>query len=80
MDRLIEAINTTQNPSVVGLDPTEALVPAQVVASFADEGREEFLACDAEKFGIIFPEFHSGCVFNFGANIRFFSMSWSIFA
>lgn len=40
MDRLIEAINTTQNPSVVGLDPTEALVPAQVVASFADEVRE----------------------------------------
>ena len=40
MDRLIEAINKTQNPSVVGLDPTEALVPAQVVASFADEVRE----------------------------------------
>ena len=40
MDRLIEAIDTTQNPSVVGLDPTEALVPAQVVASFADEVRE----------------------------------------
>ena len=27
MDRLIEAIDNTQNPSVVGLDPTEALVP-----------------------------------------------------
>ena len=37
MDRLIEAIDNTQNPSVVGLDPTEALVPPQVVASFADE-------------------------------------------
>ena len=35
MDRLIEAIDNTQNPSVVGLDPTEALVPPQVVASFA---------------------------------------------
>ena len=34
MDRLIEAIDNTQNPSVVGLDPTEALVPPQVVASF----------------------------------------------
>ena len=27
MDRLIEAIESKQNPSVVGLDPTEALVP-----------------------------------------------------
>ena len=36
MDRLIEATDNTQNPSVVGLDPTEALVPPQVVASFAD--------------------------------------------
>ena len=41
MDRLIEAIAATQNPSVVGLDPTEALVPAQVVASFADEIADE---------------------------------------
>lgn len=40
MDRLIEAIDNTQNPSVVGLDPTEALVPPQVVASFADEVRD----------------------------------------
>ena len=32
MDRLIEAIDNTQNPSVVGLDPTEALGPRQVVA------------------------------------------------
>lgn len=40
MDRLIEAIERTQNPSVVGLDPTPALVPPQVVASFADEVRE----------------------------------------
>ncbi|RSX53316.1 orotidine 5'-phosphate decarboxylase [Bifidobacterium goeldii] len=37
MDRLIEAIENAQNPSVVGLDPTPALVPPQVVASFADE-------------------------------------------
>ena len=29
MDRLIEAIEAKQNPSVVGLDPTEALVPEQ---------------------------------------------------
>lgn len=40
MDRLIAAINATQNPSVVGLDPTEALVPPQVVASFAEEVRD----------------------------------------
>lgn len=40
MDRLIEAIENAQNPSVVGLDPTEALVPPQVVASFADEVRD----------------------------------------
>ena len=40
MDRLIAAINATQNPSVVGLDPTEALVPPQVVAGFADEVRD----------------------------------------
>ena len=40
MDRLIQAIEHMQNPSVVGLDPTPALVPAQVVDSFADEVRE----------------------------------------
>ncbi|NEG55545.1 orotidine-5'-phosphate decarboxylase [Bifidobacterium platyrrhinorum] len=40
MDRLIDAINETQNPSVVGLDPTEALVPPQVTAGFADEVRD----------------------------------------
>ncbi|MBW3093008.1 orotidine-5'-phosphate decarboxylase [Bifidobacterium sp. 82T10] len=40
MDRLIEAIENAQNPSVVGLDPTPALVPPQVVASFADEVRD----------------------------------------
>lgn len=37
MDRLIEAIEAAQNPSVVGLDPTPALVPPQVVDSFAQE-------------------------------------------
>lgn len=31
MDRLIEAIEAKQNPSVVGLDPTSALVPTQVL-------------------------------------------------
>ena len=30
MDRLIEAIEAKQNPSVVGLDPSEALVPAEL--------------------------------------------------
>ncbi|MEE1296208.1 MAG: orotidine-5'-phosphate decarboxylase [Bifidobacterium sp.] len=37
MDRLIEAIEAAQNPSVVGLDPTPALVPPQVIDSYADE-------------------------------------------
>ncbi len=41
MDRLIDAINATQNPSVVGLDPTRALVPPQVVDSFTDEIAQE---------------------------------------
>ncbi len=41
MDRLIEVIEDKQNPSVVGLDPTEALVPKQVVASFAEEIAEQ---------------------------------------
>ena len=41
MDRLIEAIEAKQNPSVVGLDPTEALVPAQIVAGFAEEISEQ---------------------------------------
>ena len=36
MDRLIEAIEEAQNPSVVGLDPTPALVPPQVVDSFTE--------------------------------------------
>lgn len=40
MDRLIEAIEDTQNPSIVGLDPTETLVPPQVVALVADELRD----------------------------------------
>lgn len=40
MDRLIEAIEEAQNPSIVGLDPTPALVPPQVVDSFTDEVRE----------------------------------------
>ena len=37
MDKLIEAINTTHNPSVVGLDPTDQAVPAQLIDSFHAE-------------------------------------------
>ena len=37
MDKLIEAINTTHNPSVVGLDPTDQVVPAQLIDSFHEE-------------------------------------------
>ncbi|WEV71672.1 orotidine-5'-phosphate decarboxylase [Bifidobacterium sp. ESL0790] len=33
MDRLIEAIEAKHNPSIVGLDPTRALVPPQVFTS-----------------------------------------------
>ena len=40
MDRLIDAIAATQNPSVVGLDPTDALVPPQIIDSFEEEVRE----------------------------------------
>lgn len=40
MDRLIEAIESKQNPSVVGLDPTPALVPAQVMDAYRLEADE----------------------------------------
>ncbi len=56
----------------------ELMLIAHLVEDVTDEGREEFFACDAEEFGIIFPEFHDGCAINFGANIHFFSMSWTI--
>ncbi|EFA23629.1 orotidine-5'-phosphate decarboxylase [Bifidobacterium gallicum] len=37
MDKLIDAIEQAQNPSIVGLDPTEALVPAPVLAAYTEE-------------------------------------------
>lgn len=37
MDRLIEAIESKQNPSVVGLDPTPALIPTQVMNAYTIE-------------------------------------------
>ncbi|MFR0589622.1 orotidine-5'-phosphate decarboxylase [Bifidobacterium apri] len=37
MDKLIEAIQTTHNPSVVGLDPTDQVVPAPLIDSFHEE-------------------------------------------
>lgn len=40
MDHLIEAIESKQNPSVVGLDPTPELVPAQVMGAYAVEAGE----------------------------------------
>lgn len=61
MDRLIAAINATQNPSVVGLDPTEALVPPQVVASFADEVRDSVDAPEeapAAQLAVAYFEFN----------------------
>lgn len=41
MDRLIEAIEDKQNPSVVGLDPTDKLVPAPVMDAYAVEAEEQ---------------------------------------
>lgn len=37
MDKLIEAIQATHNPSVVGLDPTDQVVPAPLIDSFHEE-------------------------------------------
>ena len=61
MDRLIEAIENAQNPSVVGLDPTPALVPPQVVASFADEVRdsvEDQTELPAAQLAVAYFEFN----------------------
>ncbi|KAB8293664.1 orotidine-5'-phosphate decarboxylase [Bifidobacterium avesanii] len=65
MDRLIDAINAKQNPSVVGLDPTEALVPPQVVASFADEVRDEVESAEevpAAQLAVAFYEFNRAII------------------
>ena len=65
MDRLIAAINATQNPSVVGLDPTEALVPPQVVASFADEVRdsvEDPAEIPAAQLAVAYFEFNRAII------------------
>ena len=65
MDRLIEAIEAKQNPSVVGLDPTEALVPAQIVASFAEEISEQVedpAEAPAMQLSVAFFEFNSAII------------------
>ncbi|MBT1179156.1 orotidine-5'-phosphate decarboxylase [Bifidobacterium vespertilionis] len=65
MDRLIDAIEEKQNPSVVGLDPTEALVPPQVVASFADEVRGEVDSPEevpAAQLAVAFYEFNRAII------------------
>jgi orotidine-5'-phosphate decarboxylase len=51
MDRLIEAIEVKECPVIVGLDPTEALVPPQVTASLNDfEGFiDELTASDSPE-------------------------------
>lgn len=41
MDKLIEAIERTENPSVVGLDPTPALIPEIVITELRDEVEAE---------------------------------------
>ncbi len=61
MDRLIESIEATQNPSIVGLDPTEVLVPPQVVASFADEVRDSLDSAEelpAAQLAVAYYEFN----------------------
>ena len=65
MDRLIEAIEAKQNPSVVGLDPTEALVPAQIVASFAEEISEQVedpAEAPAMQLSVAFFEFNRAII------------------
>lgn len=65
MDRLIEAIENAQNPSVVGLDPTPALVPPQVVASFADEVRdsvEDPAEIPAAQLAVAYFEFNRAII------------------
>ncbi|MBT1162482.1 MULTISPECIES: orotidine-5'-phosphate decarboxylase [Bifidobacterium] len=65
MDRLIEAIENAQNPSVVGLDPTPALVPPQVVASFADEVRdsvEDQAEIPAAQLAVAYFEFNRAII------------------
>ena len=65
MDRLIEAIEDKQNPSVVGLDPTEALVPKQIVASFAEEIAEQVedpTEAPAAQLSVAFFEFNRAII------------------
>lgn len=65
MDRLIEAIESKQNPSVVGLDPTEALVPAQIVSDFADEIAEQVedpAEAPAAQLSVAFFEFNRAVI------------------
>ncbi|MCH4208516.1 orotidine-5'-phosphate decarboxylase [Bifidobacterium sp.] len=49
MDRLIAAIKATQNPSVVGLDPTTLLVPPQVFDMVGDNISDDTGAGDGES-------------------------------
>ena len=65
MDRLVEAIASKQNPSVVGLDPTEALVPEQIVASFAEEISEQVedpTEAPAAQLSVAFFEFNRAII------------------
>lgn len=65
MDRLVEAIASKQNPSVVGLDPTEALVPEQIVASFAEEISEQVedpSEAPAAQLSVAFFEFNRAII------------------
>lgn len=65
MDRLIAAIEQTQNPSVVGLDPTPALVPTIIVDEMREEVEQEV---DAEQehelaaYAIAYLEFNRAII------------------
>lgn len=65
MDHLIEAIEQTQNPSVIGLDPTQALVPPQVIDGFADEVRTSVEDADeapAAQLAVAYFEFNRAII------------------
>jgi orotidine-5'-phosphate decarboxylase len=50
MDRLIDAIDAKENPSVVGLDPTPALLPEPLLASVREETPSNQAAALADAY------------------------------
>lgn len=65
MDRLIEAIEEAQNPSVVGLDPTPQLVPQVIVDSFEEEIAQEVqdpAEAPAAQLSVAYFEFNKAII------------------